>query len=146
MPTTPTTRRHFLRYRLRTLLLLPLVFALGWWWVTWPQRTMGHLDALVAANRLDEAAALIEFEPKYRLAPHFVAQQLGQPHIGPASRGFADLLLGRQRFEIYDKGVSCWVDTGNGFEHVMIESVTVERGRINIRWGPTMTEWIRLGK
>jgi hypothetical protein len=30
---------RFVRFRLRSLLLLPVLFAAAWWWVTWPERT-----------------------------------------------------------------------------------------------------------
>jgi hypothetical protein len=30
---------RFVRFRLRSLLLLPVLFAVAWWWVTWPERT-----------------------------------------------------------------------------------------------------------
>jgi hypothetical protein len=146
MSATLTTRRRFLRFRLRTLLLLPLIFALAWWWVTWPKRTMARLDEFVAAGSLDEAAKMIEFEPDYRYPPEQVASQLGQSGVKLARRSLIDFVFGRQRFEIYDKGVACWINTGKSFEHVMIDSVTVERGRVEYKWGLTMAEWIKQGK
>jgi hypothetical protein len=151
-PTNGRTSR--LRFRLRTLLLLPLVFALGWWWVTWPQRTINRLDELVAAGDLDQAASLIVFEPDYRYPPDKVAQGLqhgrGQPHTAPANRNLIDLVLGRRRFEIDKKGVAVFVNTGEKSQHMMIESVTVERGRIKYEWGLSMIDFeqerIRNGK
>jgi len=155
MSSGPTyVRTSRLRFRLRTLLLLPLVFAFGWWWMTWPQRTIDQLDALVAAGKLDQAANLIVFEPDYRYPPDKVAQALrhgrGQPHTAPANRNLIDLVLGRRRFEIDKKGVAAFVNTGEKSQHMMIESVTVERGRIKYRWGLSMNDFeqerIRSGK
>jgi hypothetical protein len=146
MTANSSTFRRFFRFRLWALLLLPLLFALGWWWVTWPKRTLARFDALVAANKLGEAAALIQFEPNYRYPPNKVSEGLGQPHVRRAKRGLADLIVGRQPFEIYDKGVAYWVDTDAGFQHIMLESVTIQYGQIKFKWGLTIAEWIKQGK
>ena len=57
MSNTPKSRR-FLRFRLRTLLLLPLVFAAGWWWATWPERTARRFVELLNAGEIESAKAM----------------------------------------------------------------------------------------
>jgi hypothetical protein len=144
------SRRSRFRFRLRSLLLLPALFAAGWWWVTWPERTIARLDALVAANDVTQADRLIEFEPDYRYPPEKVANGLrhglGQPHTRPARRSPIDLLLGRQRFEIDKGGLAAFVNTGQKSEHMMIESITVERGRIKYKWGVSLAEFSKQGQ
>jgi hypothetical protein len=41
-------RRWRFRFRLRTLLLLPVLVAAGWWWAEWPERTARSFSAAVA--------------------------------------------------------------------------------------------------
>jgi hypothetical protein len=53
--------------------------------------------------------------------------------------------MGRRRYLPVKGGVACWVQTSSGFDHVMIESVTIERGTIHWRWGCTMKEWFAQG-
>jgi hypothetical protein len=55
MSTLPTHRRRFLRFRLRTLLLLPVLFAAGWWWATWPERTARRFVEFLAAGDIEAA-------------------------------------------------------------------------------------------
>jgi hypothetical protein len=54
------TRRRFLRFRLRTLLLLPVVFAIGWWWVMWPERTARRFVAHLNVGEVEAAKAMCE--------------------------------------------------------------------------------------
>ena len=141
----PSVHRLF-RFRLRTLLMLPAVVAVGWFLWTWPERTIRKLESLVASGKLDEAAALVEFKPDYRYPPDKLAHQLRQPQTQPATRSLLDLALGRQPFTIEKDGVACFVDTGAHFEHVMVKSVTIERGRIKYEWGQTLAELTHQGK
>ena len=40
-------KRKWRQFGLRTLLLLPLLFAIGWWWLTMPERTARRfIDAM----------------------------------------------------------------------------------------------------
>jgi hypothetical protein len=55
MPPSPTNVRRLFRFRLRTLLLLPLLFAVGWWWVNWPERTARRFVELLAAGNIEAA-------------------------------------------------------------------------------------------
>lgn len=56
-----------LRYRLRTLLLLPVLFGAGWFWITWPDRTLDRL--LIALDNGDmETAKLMIDSTDYRLS------------------------------------------------------------------------------
>jgi hypothetical protein len=134
--------RRRLRFRLRTLLFLPVLFAACWWWITWPKRTLRALDSRIAAGQMDAARAMIVFEPDYRMTAQAVAHQLrGQPHTRLAKRTLRDLLLARQTYDLAPGGVMCWVQNGSKFEHRVCGSVTVERGVIKYQWGCTMQEW-----
>jgi hypothetical protein len=53
----PKQPRLRFRFRLRTLLLLPVLVAAGWWWAEWPERTARsfaaaaiYRDAIAARN------------------------------------------------------------------------------------------------
>jgi hypothetical protein len=50
--------RRVFQYRVRTLLLLPALFAAGWWWVTWPERSARRFTERLAAGDVDGARAM----------------------------------------------------------------------------------------
>lgn len=52
-------RRRPLRFRLRTLLLLPLLVGAAWWWVSWPERTAKRFVQLLNDGDLEAAKAMI---------------------------------------------------------------------------------------
>jgi len=55
------TRKHgYFRFRLRTLLLLPILVAAGWWWWTWPERTARRFVQLLNDGDLESAKAMID--------------------------------------------------------------------------------------
>jgi hypothetical protein len=58
MAKIPLMIRRFLRFRLRTLLLLPVLFAAGWWWATWPERTARRFVELLTAGDIEAATAM----------------------------------------------------------------------------------------
>jgi hypothetical protein len=129
------------RFRLRTLLLVPVVFAVAWWWITWPNRTLRDFNHLVASGQLDAAGRLVVFDPDYRLTPEQVAHQLrGQPHTNYATRTLSDVIFARLRYKLAAGGVVCWVQNGSKFEHRYCDSVTVERGAIKYKWGLELRE------
>jgi hypothetical protein len=99
---------------------------------------------LIAEGRRAEAESCIVFEPNYYLSPESVAHQLRQPHTPPAKRGWSDWLYARQAYEPAD--VVHWVQTDSGYDHFMLESVTVERGIIRYKWGCRFKEWTAQGK
>lgn len=49
-----------LRFRLRTLLLLPLVFAIGWYWTIWPERTMDAFVDSMLQGRFTVAGTMVD--------------------------------------------------------------------------------------
>ncbi len=55
-------KRRWLQFSLRTLLLMPVLFALGWWWVTWPERTIDRFNRLTAAGEFDEREAMTRWD------------------------------------------------------------------------------------
>jgi hypothetical protein len=57
------TRRRGFRFRLRTLLLLPAVFAVGWWWLTWPERTAKRFVELLDDGNVPAARAIVDGPP-----------------------------------------------------------------------------------
>ena len=50
------------RFRLRTLLLLPLVFSLGWWWCNWPGHTFSRLLRFIDLGDVQAARDSIRLE------------------------------------------------------------------------------------
>lgn len=51
---------RWFRYRLRSLLVLPVLFAACWWWVTLPERTAKQFVQLLATGDLPRAQAMID--------------------------------------------------------------------------------------
>src|ERR1700741_4932191 len=121
------------RFRLRTLLLAPLVFGAGWWWGTWPTRTVTKLNSLVAAGESEAAESLTVFSPDVRITPATVSIDLRAPFVAPLDRTWADLLLARQRYQLM-ANFDVTVQTGYKSESRAWESVTVERGLIKYKW------------
>jgi hypothetical protein len=54
-----TKTRRFFRFRLRTLLLLPILVAAGWWWLTWPERTARRFVDLLNEGDVEGAKSMI---------------------------------------------------------------------------------------
>jgi len=136
--------RRVLKFRLRSALLLVACVAVAlavWRWIAWPDRTVRELDRLIAQGRTSAAEALIVFEPNYRYPAEKVARQLKQDHTPPLRRSWSDLLYARQVFRPQGD-VACWVQMGAKFDHVLLESVTVERGVIRYQWGRSLDEWM----
>jgi hypothetical protein len=53
------THFRFARFRLRTLFLLPVLFAIAWWWLTWPDRTARQFVRLLSED-VEAAKAMID--------------------------------------------------------------------------------------
>jgi hypothetical protein len=89
------------RFRLRMLLLLPVLFAAGWWWVTWPERTARRYVEYLAVGDVEAARAMITGpQPKddfwgILTSPPF---QLDEPSLQDAD--WSDYLLARRRFDV----------------------------------------------
>ena len=122
----PTTKRRFVRYRLRTLLLLPVLFAAGWWWVTWPERTARRFVGLVAAGDVDGARAMFdEQEP----SDGFWLLVKSGLRFGPAevaAGGWGDYAAGRRRFTI------AWESKRSGGD---LEGFVASRGSVSLPVG-----------
>jgi hypothetical protein len=133
-------KRRWCQFSLRILLLLPVVFAALWWWVTWPDRTLREFRRLVAEGHHEAAASMLVFDPDYRMTVKQVAHQLnGQPHTRMTHRNLLDVLLARQRYK-HNVTLMCWVQKGSTFDHQVCEAVSVERGKLKYKWGCTMYE------
>jgi hypothetical protein len=55
-----TNKRRLFRFRLRTLLLLPILVAAGWWWWIWPERTARRFVERLNAGDIEDAKAMID--------------------------------------------------------------------------------------
>ena len=156
-PHTPhePRKRNWLRYRLRTLLILIALVALGltaWRWYTWPEHALRELEVLIAQENFRAAESRIVFEPNYRYAPEKVLGLLRRGNPLPAKRTWSDIFHARQNYRVrlagqeYDPekdGVTCFVQIGpDKSAHHFFESATVERGVITIRWGEGLQDWI----
>ncbi|MCA9146629.1 MAG: hypothetical protein KDB05_27815 [Planctomycetales bacterium] len=139
-----TTRKRIrIQFGLRTLLLSVTLVALllfAWRWFTWPERTLRELDAQVQNNT---ETIRIRFIPDYRMSAEAVSHQLKQYHTTPKPRSVPDIFAGRQIYQPANDQVLCWVQIGSDHEHVLLESITIERGTITYRWGQRYAEWLR---
>ena len=114
---TPSLLRRLpLRYSLRTLLMLPVVWACGWWWGTWPRRTALEFIELKVARKEDEAERMVrpELERDRRLIRRvwFVREPDSDPfNIQAKSRTLWDIIVGRQVFTMPD-GLDIAVERG----------------------------------
>jgi hypothetical protein len=76
----PATKRRFFRFRLRTLLLLPILVAAGWWWWTWPERTARRFVERLNAGDIEDAKAA--FGPPQRVVGGFITKLI-RPEASP---------------------------------------------------------------
>jgi hypothetical protein len=60
MNESTTSKRRYLRFRLRTLLMLPVLVAASWWWWTWPERTARRFVDLLNDGDVEGAKAMID--------------------------------------------------------------------------------------
>ena len=106
---------------------------IGWWWITWPDRTLREFIELVDQGKLDQADDLMAFEPGWRITPQAMCHAFRQSALHRPARAVADIVCARQRFT-YDDDWIFWVMTDTGFRHVPLESLAVERGKIRCCW------------
>ena len=136
-----TTRKHARwQFSLRTMLVavtLAAILLLGWRWYTWPSRTIRELDHQVK-NGLNEFD--IKFVPDYRMPIKDIAHQLKQYHTVAQPRTMSDIIAAR-RIYLPDGIVICWVEIDSNFNHVLLESITIERGKITYQWGQTFWDY-----
>src|SRR5262245_5312989 len=89
------------RFRLRTLLLLPVLFAAGWWWITWPARTADRFVTFLMVRDLDSARAMIDGEQPTNAVTPF--QKSARPIILPPQLlpgTWSEFLSGSRRFNL----------------------------------------------
>ena len=53
---------RWLMFGLWTSIVLAVLTAAGWWWVTWPERTMREFTELMLAGKLDDAKLMMRRE------------------------------------------------------------------------------------
>jgi hypothetical protein len=142
----------WLRFRLRTLFIACFLAAIGLWayrWIQWPARTLQTFNALMEQKRYEDAAARLEYEHGYLVSPDdvihrvHVAQEVCNQYCTAQRRSLSDILYGRQVYKVVGD-TACWVDTGSVQAHFLIESMTLERGKIRYRWrGPMPRQNLR---
>jgi hypothetical protein len=82
------------RYGLRTLLLVPTVFAAVLvWWVTWPRRSADRFISLMVTEPAKAA-------PTSGMARVLSKYEHDAPYLEPHSRSLASTLLGIQTFTV----------------------------------------------
>lgn len=105
------SKRRRYQFSLRTLLSLPLLFAVGWlifsagwWWVTWPERTAVKYREVLLHGTADEANAF--FSPSTVPVSMEMSfdeesfQDAVREHFWPGRRSMRDFFLARQYFEV----------------------------------------------
>jgi hypothetical protein len=153
-------KASWFQFRLRTLFIVCALAAIGVWvyrWVQWPSRTLQEFGDLIEQKRYEGAAARLEFEHGYLVSPGdlvhrvHVAHSVVNYHCQPRGRSVSDLIDGRQVYDVVGNQ-ACFVDTGSVNAHFLIESITLERGKIRFHWRGPMPganlryengEWIR---
>jgi hypothetical protein len=88
--------RRLFRYRLRSLLLLPALFALGWWWVTWPERTARRFVAALAARDVETAQAM--FSGPQSLA--LLLRNSMPPRAASRPQSWREIALAQREFDV----------------------------------------------
>lgn len=59
-----------LRYSLRSLLMMPVVFAVIWMWITWPHRTFEAFTEAIKDDRFQTANAMVDVrECSFEVSP-----------------------------------------------------------------------------
>jgi hypothetical protein len=153
-------KTSWLQFRLRTLFIVCALAAIGVWvyrWVQWPARTLEEFGALIEHQRYEAAAARLEFEHGYLVSPGdlvhrvHVAHSVVSNHCQPRRRSISDLIDGVQVYDVVGNQ-ACFVDAGSVRAHFLIESITLERGKIRFHWRGPMPgsnlryengEWVR---
>jgi len=100
-----TPKRRWFQFSLRTLLTLPLLFAVGWWWVTWPRRTAERYRMAMTEGISQEARGFLSSPRVYEFGPNmlFLEEDFRnalRDRVTPQPRSVTDLLLSRQYFEV----------------------------------------------
>jgi hypothetical protein len=127
-----TTLRRFLRFRLRTLLLLPPLFAVAWWWVTWPERTVRRFVELLNSGNVEAARAMTDFpqEGVWKTAAfggvRFTTRKL-------AADGWRDYLTARGT-----AAISVSVATGEA----VLDEFVVRRSRLSLNPAVTRHQFV----
>jgi hypothetical protein len=120
---------------------LSTIVALGRWWVTWPERTMEEFVALGAAGRLDEASAMVVFEPEIGgvVNVQHLAALCGSALAKRRSRTTGDVVLGVEWYFDSDSSRGLWKSYLPGEEEkvepytriaIYVQSVRAQRGKI----------------
>jgi hypothetical protein len=100
-----TPKRSWFQFSLRTLLSLPLLFAVGWWWVTWPGRTAERYRKAMIEGTPQEARSFLSSPRVYEFGPNMLFleddfRNALRDRVTPHPRSVTDLLLSRQYFEV----------------------------------------------
>lgn len=139
-----SAQKNTMQFKLRTLFLVCLIAAAGAWlyqWSRWPARTVQDFAELIQQGKFEEAAAQLEFEDDFLVSPDDLDHRVHVARIvcdnsERQRRSIADIFYGRQTYKAVGNQ-ACYVDLGRFRAHWMIESMTVERGKIRFNWrGP----------
>ena len=107
---------RWLMIGLWTSIVLPVLAAAGWWWVTWPERTAVEFVESLDAKRWEHAKAMVGEWPDRKLAIFFAEatnNELDPMGFVVIPRSMLDLLNGCQDFRADGKGYGFRVVRGN---------------------------------
>ena len=95
-------RRRWFQFGVRTLLLFPVVFAVTWWWVTWPSRTSRKFLQSITEGHYEMATQMMSSKTGERagigMAPSVFAHWWTWSRAEKPRRSLADFVVGRRRF------------------------------------------------
>ena len=108
-------KRIAFRFRLRSLLAMPIAFAVVFWWVTWPSRTFRSFDDAIARQQFEIVNSAVErrqcfFEFREDgiqyiaengsfYYPIGISNQFPK-HLDLSDRSLADLIQSRMRYRV----------------------------------------------
>jgi hypothetical protein len=94
------------RFSIRTLLFLPFMWSIGWWWVAWPEQTARRFIGSVkdSWSEVEEMGIHSDLSARARWLRR-IAEDPGCKQV-PYPRDLCDVITGRQSF-----GISFSIDT-----------------------------------
>jgi hypothetical protein len=104
--------------------LLAVLSIAAWWWVTWPERTARRFVEFMAANRFDDATALVKERTLVFLRSEKMRPSWNQTNLDMGTRNSLELMSGQQRFSLPFERMN------EGGTLSVVHTFTVRRGSI----------------
>ena len=137
--------RTWFQFRLRTLLLLPVLAVLGWWWVTWPERTARRFLERLEDRDFQAAAKMVDSDTEHSRHAFRLFREWSESCDSrskwskfelrrPFGRSLVGSIIGRGNFRVVLR-VQYVLPGPEGLP--MGQGIMVKRGRIVMKGLPT---------